>query len=167
MIHYTYFDSPIQTILLTAEHDALTGLYMVEHKHSREIDTEWIEEEQAVPFPEAKRQLSAYFAGNLTDFDLPLAPRGTSFQQLVWAELQRIPYGTTLTYGELAARISNPKASRAVGLANGRNPLSIVIPCHRVIGANGKLVGYGGGLARKEMLLSLEAGTCPEPVLQL
>ena len=102
------------------------------------------------------RQLKAYFAGELENFDLPLSPQGTPFQQRVWGELQKIPYGDTISYGELARRIGNPKASRAVGLANGSNPISIVIPCHRVIGANGKLTGYGGGLPIKEKLLALE-----------
>jgi len=167
MIYYTYCSSPIQPILLTAENDALTGLYMVEHKHGSEIAADWIEDDHALPFPEAKRQIAAYFAGDLTEFDLPLAPHGTPFQQRVWEELRSIPYGTTLTYGELAARTGNPKASRAVGLANGRNPLSIIIPCHRVIGANGKLVGYGGGLSRKEALISLEARASGDPILVL
>jgi methylated-DNA-[protein]-cysteine S-methyltransferase len=105
---------------------------------------------------EPVRQLRAYFAGELKDFDLPLAPKGTEFQQNVWAELCKIPYGETISYGELARRIGNPNASRAVGLANGSNPIPVVIPCHRVIGANGKLTGYGGGLPIKERLLALE-----------
>jgi len=106
---------------------------------------------------EAKRQLTAYFEGNLSDFDLPLSMQGTPFQQRVWDELTRIPYGTTISYGELARRIGNANASRAVGLANGRNPISIIVPCHRVIGANGTLTGYGGGLPRKAALLYFEA----------
>jgi methylated-DNA-[protein]-cysteine S-methyltransferase len=105
---------------------------------------------------EVIRQLQAYFAGELENFDLAVSPQGTPFQQKVWSELQRIPYGETLSYGELARRIGNPKACRAVGLANGSNPISIVIPCHRVIGSNGKLTGYGGGLPIKEKLLALE-----------
>jgi methylated-DNA-[protein]-cysteine S-methyltransferase len=107
---------------------------------------------------EPLRQLTLYFDGRLRDFDLPVAPRGTPFQQTVWRELQRIPYGDTISYGELARRIGNTKAVRAVGLANGSNPISIVIPCHRVIGSNGKLVGYGGGLPTKQALLALERG---------
>lgn len=102
------------------------------------------------------RQLNAYFAGKLESFDLPLAPEGTPFQQKVWKELCQIPYGETISYGELARRIGNASASRAVGLANGSNPIPIVIPCHRVIGSNGKLTGYGGGLDIKEKLLALE-----------
>ena len=105
---------------------------------------------------EAIRQLAAYFAGELEIFDLPLAPEGTPFQLAVWRRLNDIPYGETISYGELARRLGNPKASRAVGLANGANPIPIVIPCHRVIGSNGKLTGYGGGLPIKEKLLALE-----------
>ncbi len=163
MTFYTYYDSPVQPLLLTSDGTALTGIFMVEHRHGPEVGADWTEQTDALPFAETKRQLTAYFAGELTEFDLPLAPQGTEFQRRVWQELRRIPYGTTLSYGELARRLGSPNASRAVGLANGRNPISIVIPCHRVIGANGKLVGYGGGLSRKDMLLSLEAGRRKEP----
>jgi methylated-DNA-[protein]-cysteine S-methyltransferase len=112
--------------------------------------------EDPSPLKETIRQLRAYFAGELETFDLPLAPEGTRFQQKVWDELSNIPYGATISYGELAKRIGNPNASRAVGLANGSNPIPIIIPCHRVIGSNGKLTGYGGGLPIKEKLLALE-----------
>jgi methylated-DNA-[protein]-cysteine S-methyltransferase len=105
-----------------------------------------------------RRQLDQYFAGKLKSFDLPLAPQGTPFQQRVWQALQAIPYGVTRSYGEQAKAIGNPAAVRAVGLANGRNPISIIIPCHRVIGANGTLTGYGGGIERKQFLLDLEQG---------
>jgi methylated-DNA-[protein]-cysteine S-methyltransferase len=104
----------------------------------------------------AVKQLREYFAGRRAEFDLPLAPEGTEFQRTVWRNLQDIPYGETISYGELAKRVGNPKASRAVGAANGQNPIPIVIPCHRVIGANGKLTGFGGGLPTKEALLALE-----------
>jgi methylated-DNA-[protein]-cysteine S-methyltransferase len=106
----------------------------------------------------ARRQLDAYFAGKLRAFDLPLAPQGTEFQQRVWKALLKIPYGKTRSYGEQAVTIGSPKAVRAVGLANGRNPIAIIIPCHRVIGANGSLTGYGGGMDRKRLLLDLEQG---------
>jgi methylated-DNA-[protein]-cysteine S-methyltransferase len=112
--------------------------------------------EDAAPLTETVRQLQAYFAGDLETFNLSLAPEGTPFQIEVWQRLRDIPYGQTISYGELARRIGNPKASRAVGLANGSNPIPIVIPCHRVIGSNGKLTGYGGGLPIKEKLLALE-----------
>jgi methylated-DNA-[protein]-cysteine S-methyltransferase len=110
----------------------------------------------APPFPEAEAQLHAYFAGELERFELPLAPRGTAFQRSVWDALAEIPYGSTTTYSELAAKIGRPGACRAVGAANGRNPLPVIVPCHRVIGAAGALTGYGGGLARKRRLLALE-----------
>ena len=108
---------------------------------------------------EAKRQLDEHFAGERTDFDLPLAPVGTAFQRRVWEELRRIPYGTTTTYGEVAARLGDPKCVRAVGLANGRNPIALVVPCHRVIGSDGKLRGYAGGIERKQRLLALESSS--------
>jgi methylated-DNA-[protein]-cysteine S-methyltransferase len=108
---------------------------------------------------EAARQLSEHFAGERTDFDLPLAPPGTAFQRRVWDELRRIPYGTTTTYGALAERLGDPKCVRAVGLANGRNPIAVVVPCHRVIGSDGKLRGYAGGIERKQQLLALEASS--------
>lgn len=114
------------------------------------------EQEESLLLLEAKRQLALYFTGRLKVFDLPLGPQGTDFQRKVWMELRQIPYGETTAYGELARRIGNPKAARAVGGANHHNPISILIPCHRVIGADGKLVGYGGGLSIKEFLLDLE-----------
>jgi methylated-DNA-[protein]-cysteine S-methyltransferase len=107
---------------------------------------------------EPAEQLEAYLAGELRDFDLPLAPQGTPFQREVWSALRKIPYGSTISYGELAAAVGRPHAARAVGAANGRNPIAVVIPCHRVIGASGGLTGYGGGLGRKRLLLDLEAG---------
>ncbi len=155
--YYTTFESPIQPLLLTSDGAALTGVFMIEHKHGPEVGADWTEDAAAAPFPEAKRQLAEYFAGTRRDFDLPLAPNGTDFQRKVWVELQNIPYGVTLSYGELARQIGSPGAARAVGLANGRNPISIIVPCHRVVGANGKLTGYGGGLPRKAALLELEA----------
>ena len=157
MTYYTYFDSPLEPLLLTSDGEALTGLFMVEHRHGPEVNADWTEDEHAAPFPEAKAQLDAYFRGALVEFDLPLAPQGTDFQRAVWDELTRIPLGVTISYGELAQRIDNPKAVRAVGLANGRNPISIIVPCHRVIGANGALTGYGGGLHRKAALLTFES----------
>ena len=157
--YYTYFDSPLQPLLLTSDGTALTGLFMVDHKHGPEVGRDWQQDACTLPFPETQRQLQAYFAGQLTAFDLPLATVGTEFQQRVWKALVGIPYGQTVSYGALAAQIGQPNASRAVGLANGRNPISIIVPCHRVIGANGKLTGYGGGIGRKQALLALERKT--------
>jgi methylated-DNA-[protein]-cysteine S-methyltransferase len=149
--------SPVGPLLMTSDGAALNGLYMNEHRHGPDgVGEGWVNDEDAAPLPEAKRQLAAYFAGERADFDLPLAAEGTAFQKKVWAELCRIPCGETISYGELARRIGAPNASRAVGLANGRNPISIVVPCHRVIGAGGRLIGYGGGLERKGKLLAHE-----------
>jgi methylated-DNA-[protein]-cysteine S-methyltransferase len=157
MTFYTCSDSPVGPIRLTSKDGiALSGLYMNEHKHGPTIGNEWTRDDDLPLFIEAKRQLAAYFAGQLKEFDLPLHAPGTPFQQRVWAALRAIPFGVTISYGELAKRIGNPNAFRAVGLANGRNPISIIVPCHRVIGANGGLTGYGGGLSRKEILLVLE-----------
>lgn len=155
--YYSHFSTPVGPVLLTSDGKGLTGLYMVEHKHGEQVREDWIPDDEAIPFREAKQQLAAYFAGTLTRFDLPLAILGSEFQKRVWAKLRTIPFGSTISYGELARQIGNPNASRAVGLANGRNPVSIIVPCHRVIGANGKLTGYGGGLPRKAALLAFES----------
>ncbi len=146
--------SPVGPLLLAADE---AGLCRVEFLHGRSIQRPvpaWRHDETLLREP--MHQLRAYFAGELQVFNLPLAPRGTFFQQTVWRRLREIPYGETISYGELARRIGNPKGSRAVGLANGANPIAIVIPCHRVIGSDGKLTGYGGGLPIKEKLLELE-----------
>jgi len=176
---YTVLDSPIGPLTLVADDDALVGLYMDVPGRGPEPATlgepvsagDAEDAEPALPgdsadsgdsagagqvLAAAARQLQAYFAGRLTGFDLPLALDGTQFQRAVWAALQAIPYGETISYGQLADRIGQPSASRAVGLANGRNPVSIVVPCHRVVGADGSLTGYGGGLDRKRYLLALE-----------
>lgn len=142
-------DSPVGPLRLVSDGSALTGLFFQEEGGAAGSPDGVLRE--------ALGQLEDWFAGRRRDFDLPIAPQGTDFQKRVWTELQRIPYGETLSYGELARRLGNPGASRAVGLANGRNPLSIVIPCHRVVGADRRLVGYGGGLERKAWLLEHEA----------
>jgi len=155
--YYTIYESPIQPIMLTSNGMALTGLYLNQHRNGPENDADWICDPEIAPFPRVREQLDAYFEGKLTIFDVPLAPRGTDFQQRVWQELTHIPCGETISYGELARRIGSPNASRAVGLANSRNPISIIVPCHRVVGANGKMTGYAGGISSKEALLKLEA----------
>lgn len=156
-MNHTFVDSPLGPLLLVAEDGFLTALYMNEPT----VPPTSQEDPEAAPFPQVRTQLEEYFSGRRRTFDLPLRLRGTTFQRVVWAFLRDIPYGSTISYGELARRIGSPKACRAVGLANGQNPVSIVVPCHRVIGANGKLTGYGGGLANKEALLSLEQGALP------
>jgi methylated-DNA-[protein]-cysteine S-methyltransferase len=156
--HYTHLETPLCTLRLTSNGEALTGLYLLpDHRHAPEITADWQESPNLPIFQQAAMQLTEYFAHQRTAFSLPLNASGTDFQKRVWAELTQIPYGQTISYGELARRLGNPSASRAVGLANGKNPISIIVPCHRVIGANGKLTGYGGGLTRKEALLALES----------
>lgn len=152
---YTSLDSPVGALVLTSNGEAITGLFMEKYKGRPMSIGDWTRDDGF--FHDAADQLRAYFAGELTDFDLPIATGGAPFQQRVWADLRKIPYGSTISYGELARRIGNPKASRAVGSANGDNPISIIIPCHRVIGSNGKLTGYGGGIERKKFLLEFEA----------
>ena len=160
MTVYTIVPSPIGDLVLTGDGTAITGVYMGEPP--RGIDPAW--REDPAPFRAAVEQLAAYFAGERQTFDLDLAPRGTAFQVDVWRALRTIPYGETRSYGQLAAQIGRPGASRAVGAANGSNPLSIVVPCHRVIGADGRLTGYGGGLPRKQWLLSMEQGQAQMPL---
>jgi methylated-DNA-[protein]-cysteine S-methyltransferase len=158
---YAHMDSPIGRLLLRSDGVALTGLYMDAcGQPLPEVSATgsgcWTHAPDGGPLPQTVRQLEEYFAGTRREFDLPLRLEGTAFQQRVWRVLAEIPYGVTWSYGELARRIDNPNASRAVGLANGRNPISILVPCHRVIGADGSLTGYGGGLERKRWLLAHE-----------
>lgn len=151
--------TPIGPVTLLADGDELIGLYLEVHKHGADPSGYGERVETDPLLDEAARQLTQYFTGARTKFELPLRPMGTDFQQRVWRALSEIPFGQTWSYGELAEHIGSPTASRAVGLANGRNPISIVIPCHRVIGANGSMTGYGGGIERKRWLLSHESGT--------
>jgi methylated-DNA-[protein]-cysteine S-methyltransferase len=153
MIHYRTIESPIGLLTLAGHGSALTNLRMVDQTYEPSR-TDWSADPGA--FNDAVDQLGAYFAGELTDFDIELDLRGTEFQQRVWKALLTIPYGDTRSYGEIAEQIGAPGAARAVGLANGHNPIAIVVPCHRVIGARGSLTGYGGGLDRKRSLLELE-----------
>lgn len=158
-MYYDYLQSPIGRILLAGTADGLCQVGLPAARHPLAIAPEW--RRDPAPFLEAKQQFDAYFAGTRTDFDLELSPRGSDFQLCVWNALRAIPYGITISYAELARRIGNPKASRAVGLANGANPLAIIVPCHRVIGADGSLTGYGGGLAAKQFLLDHERRHAP------
>lgn len=151
----TSMDSPIGELTLTADGGVLTGVHMNEQRHAPKLQVGCERDDAGLVHVVA--QLQAYFAGELIDFDFPMELRGSDFQRRVWAALCEIPYGQTISYGELARWVGNPKASRAVGLANGRNPIAIVVPCHRVIGADGSLTGYGGGLERKVWLLEHEA----------
>ncbi len=157
---FCYVDSPIGRLMLTCDGTALTGLYMNLYRNKPaklpDLGEDWVQNATIDPLPAAVRQLQEYFAGKRREFDLPLRLAGTEFQQRVWRELTNIPFGQTRSYGQLAKRLNNPNGSRAVGLANGRNPIAIIVPCHRVIGADGSLTGFGGGIDRKEWLLTHE-----------
>jgi methylated-DNA-[protein]-cysteine S-methyltransferase len=153
MIHYRSIDSPIGPLALAGHGRVLINLRMVDQTHEPSR-ADWVRDDRA--FPDAVEQLEAYFAGERTDFDLELNLVGSEFQRRVWQALLTIPYGETRSYGEVADQIGASGAARAVGLANGRNPIAIIVPCHRVIGASGSLTGYGGGLDRKRSLLELE-----------
>jgi methylated-DNA-[protein]-cysteine S-methyltransferase len=152
--YYSYIDSPLGRMFAQGDGQFLTALYMPSHKGWEGPDASW--QQSDAPFAAVREQLTEYFAGDRQEFDVPLKVAGTPFQQRVWKELVRIPFGTTITYAELARRVGKPTASRAVGHANGRNPISIIVPCHRVIGADGKLTGYAGGVDKKEWLLAWE-----------
>ena len=150
---YTYLASPLGKLLLTSDGESLTGIQFPRHQPSPS-PVHWTRDPQRLR--EACRQLRAYFAGELREFDLPLSMAGSPFEHRVWNALRKVRHGQTVSYGYIAARIGQPKACRAVGLANGKNPIPIVVPCHRVIGADGSLTGYGGGLDTKRWLLELE-----------
>jgi len=153
----TTCESPVGPLLLMSDGTSLTGLHTDNDKHRPAVQSDWVRDDGMAPFAKVKAQLRDYFEGRLTEFDLPLAPQGTEFQMTVWRELRNIPFGETISYAELARRIGRPTASRAVGHSNARNPISIIVPCHRVIGADNSLTGYAGGLDRKRALLALEA----------
>lgn len=158
MTNYRTIDSPIGPLTLAGDGTVLTNLRMVDQTYEPSR-ADWAPDNDA--FGDAVDQLNAYFAGELVEFDVKLDLRGSGFQQRVWNALLTIPYGETRSYGEIAEQIGAPGAARAVGLANGHNPIAIIVPCHRVIGASGKLTGYGGGLDRKQTLLELERRRAP------
>lgn len=151
---YSELDSPVGTLLLRGDAEVLTGLYMHEQRHRPDLPAGCERNDKA--FKLVREQLKAYFAGKLQEFELKIRGEGSEFQRSVWRALCKIPFGETESYGGLAKRIGNANASRAVGLANGKNPIGIIVPCHRVVGANGSLTGYGGGLERKQWLLEHE-----------
>jgi methylated-DNA-[protein]-cysteine S-methyltransferase len=159
MTLYTLFDSPIGELLVVGDGVSLTQLHMQGGRTRAAIDPSWQRDDSA--FTRVRHQLDEYFAGTRNTFELPLSMAGGEFERRVWDELLAIPYGETASYGEIAARVGNPGAARAVGLANGRNPIAVIVPCHRVIGSDGSLTGYGGGLERKRLLLDLESGVQP------
>jgi len=153
---YTTFDSPIGQLLLCGDGERLHGLYMQDGNKPFHPRAVWERDDDA--FADAREQLGEYFRGERREFDIPLALNGSDYQLRVWRALQEIPYGETRSYGQIAKQIGDPEGARSVGWANGSNPIALIVPCHRVIGANGKLVGYGGGLENKRRLLDLEAG---------
>jgi methylated-DNA-[protein]-cysteine S-methyltransferase len=156
MIRYARLATPLGPLLATAVGGALTGIYYEGERHAPAIGADWIEDAGAAPLTECAKQLGEYLDGVRKSFDLPLAPEGSEFQRRVWIEIARIPYGETITYTELAARAGAAGSARAAGAATGRNPLSIVVPCHRVVGSDGSLTGYAGGVPRKKRLLAIE-----------
>lgn len=156
IMYYQWIESPLGKVLLTSNGPSLTGLYLQEQRYFPQPTAAWCESAEIAPFQDAQVQLTEYFAHQRQQFDLLLDPVGTAFQKQVWQLLRQIPFGTTQSYGALAQQLGQPTASRAVGAANGRNPISIIIPCHRVIATTGKLTGYAGGLDRKQWLLKHE-----------
>lgn len=165
IMHYDYLDTPIGPLLLVADGHGLRHIDFPGADQGERIQSHWRRDRRFLGA--AIEQLDAYFAGHLHDFDVALAARGTGFRKTVWDELVRIPYGETISYGELARRIGTPAASRAVGAANGANPLPVIVPCHRVIGSNGKLTGFSGGLAIKQWLLDHERRHAPQRAFAL
>ncbi|MEO5694850.1 MAG: methylated-DNA--[protein]-cysteine S-methyltransferase [Usitatibacter sp.] len=156
MIRYARFNTALGPVFATADDCAVTGIYFEGQRHAPAISSGWREDSKHPLLAECARQLTGYLAGKRDSFDLPLAPLGTAFQQSVWKQIARIPRGETLTYAELAERAGRPGAARAAGAATGRNPISVVVPCHRVVGTNGSLTGYAGGIPRKVKLLEME-----------
>ena len=156
MTRYARFASPLGPVVAITEHDGLTHVDFVGAKYERAIADDWIHDPDAPALAACREQLAQYFAGERKTFDLPLAPRGSEFQHRVWREIARVPYGKTITYAELAKRAGAPRQARAAGAATGRNPIGVVVPCHRIVGSDGSLTGYAGGLERKRGLLELE-----------
>ena len=165
MIYYDEISSPLGSLLIAASDKGLYGIYFEEHRHFKGKDG-WQHKPQHPHLQQTTRQLQEFFAGTRHAFDIPLDLAGTPFQQAVWQQLLAIPYGTTISYGEHAQRVGRPNAARAVGAAIGRNPVSIIVPCHRVVGSNGDHTGYAGGLARKRTLLNFEAQRSSIEVIQ-
>jgi methylated-DNA-[protein]-cysteine S-methyltransferase len=167
MRYYGFYDSPHGRMLLVANGEGLSGVYFDRQKYRPSVDAEWRQDARHAPLRQAKRELVEYFGGERKRFDTALAPEGTPFQRSVWAAIRGVRYGETITYGELARRAGCPGSARAAGAATGRNPIGIIVPCHRIIGSNGDLTGYAGGLARKRALLALESSAARQPAALL
>jgi methylated-DNA-[protein]-cysteine S-methyltransferase len=156
MIRFTRFDTPLGPMIAIAGDAGITNVDFLDAKYARRVQPEWVHEPEAPVLAACRRQLGEYFAGRRTRFELALAPRGTPFQERIWREIAVVPFGETITYAELARRAGAPGHARAAGAATGRNPVGVVIPCHRIVGTDGSLTGYAGGLDRKRRLLELE-----------
>jgi methylated-DNA-[protein]-cysteine S-methyltransferase len=159
MHYYDYYKSPRGRMLLVADDKALTGVYFTGQKYQPSIEEEWRRDGAHAPLRQAKREIAEYFAGTRTRFTIKIAAHGTPFQCAVWKAIASVKFGRTIAYAELARRAGRPGSARAAGAATGRNPISIVVPCHRIVGSNGSLTGYAGGLAKKRALLDLEGRT--------
>ncbi|MGP1677153.1 MAG: methylated-DNA--[protein]-cysteine S-methyltransferase [Burkholderiales bacterium] len=158
MRYYDFYESPHGPMLLVADGEGLSGVYFNGQKYHPQIASQWRRDAGHAPLRQAKRELAEYFGGERKRFDAPLAPEGTAFQRSVWKAISSVGYGETITYGELAKRAGCPGSARAAGAATGRNPIGVIVPCHRIVGSNGSLTGYAGGLDRKRALLALESG---------
>ena len=156
MPYYDYYQSPRGRMLLVADDKALTGVYFTGQKYQPRIEGEWSRDESHAPLRQAKRELAEYFGGTRMRFTVKIAPHGTPFQRVVWKAIAGVGFGRTIAYAELARRAGRPGSARAAGAATGRNPIGIIVPCHRIVGSNGALTGYAGGLAKKRALLALE-----------
>ena len=164
---YDFYDSPHGRMLLVASGEGLTGVYFDGQKYHASIEPGWREDPRHAILRQAGRELAEYFAGERKRFETPLAPEGTPFQRAVWRAISSVDFGRTIPYGELAIRAGFPGSSRAAGAATGRNPLTIIVPCHRIVGSDGSLTGYAGGLERKRALLALEGACAESPTADL
>ena len=158
MLYYDFFESPHGQMLLVAREEALSGVSFDGQKYHPDIGAEWRRDTQHATLQQSRRELAEYFQGERKHFETALAPEGTSFQRRIWQAISTVDFGATITYGELAERAGFPGSARAAGAATGRNPLTIIVPCHRIVGSNGELTGYAGGIGRKRALLALESG---------
>ena len=161
MNYFDYYNSPMGTMLIVAADEGLRGLYFIDQKYYREVEDSWVRGPKHPVVRQTAREMEEYFAGKRKEFDVPLAAEGTPFQASVWKAISSVKYGASITYTELARRAGHPDAVRAAGTATGRNPITIIVPCHRILGSDGTLTGYAGGLDRKRGLLELESGTRP------
>jgi methylated-DNA-[protein]-cysteine S-methyltransferase len=167
MRYYDFYESPHGRILLVASGDGLTGAYFDSQKYHPQIEPEWRPDRHHAPLRQAKEELAEYFRGQRKRFETPLAPEGTPFQRTIWLAISSVAFGETITYGDLANRAGYPGSARAAGAATGRNPISIIVPCHRIVGSDGSLTGYAGGLERKRALLALEGARAVSATAEL